>query len=258
MYSGGVTNTQGIVVGCDLHQQWLLPWWWKNYSSHNSDPVLFVDFGMSKEALAWCQERGECATLPSTDLPLSLEKDVPSSTKAAWEERYGEGVWMRRRAWFKKPSSLLLSPFSLGIWIDVDCQVRGNVGPIFNSLIFGAEIALAKDRYEDADLSGEVIYNSGVIAFRQEAAILLKWQEIALLHEKELPGDQEALSRAIFQNKPALVVLPPIYNWRRTYGPNEEALIYHYSSGPGKIELMKNFSPETPIESLLLLQALKG
>lgn len=68
---------KGILVGCDQNQEWLLSWWWDQYSAHNSYPVVFVDFGMSKTGVAWCNERGTCIP-QSLDahslLPLSLEK----------------------------------------------------------------------------------------------------------------------------------------------------------------------------------------
>src|SRR5689334_9119639 len=49
----------GVIVGCDLYQEWLLLWWWSHYSSHNAIPVAFVDMGMSEEGALWCKERGE-------------------------------------------------------------------------------------------------------------------------------------------------------------------------------------------------------
>jgi hypothetical protein len=57
-------SQSGIIVGCDANQEWLLPWWWDHYCKHNSYPVAFVDFGMSEAALAWCQEKGQCISLP--------------------------------------------------------------------------------------------------------------------------------------------------------------------------------------------------
>ena len=143
---------QGVIVGCDLHQQWLLPWWWKHYSAHNSYPVAFIDFGMSKEALDWCKQRGTCLALPSLSHSLSLKNDVPSSLQASWEERYGKGFWIRREAWFKKPFSLLLCPFSTGLWIDIDCRIDGSLEGIFYCMNFDVEIAVVKDRDQDSGI----------------------------------------------------------------------------------------------------------
>jgi hypothetical protein len=250
----------GIIVGCDIQQQWMLPWWWKHYSKHNSFPVVFIDFGMSEEAQSWCKERGEC--LPLLDFPsdLSSEDTVSSTIKACWEERYGTGFWIRREAWFKKPFSLFQSPFSIGIWIDVDCRVNANLGSLFQCLHFGVEIAVIKDSCQDVSclMPGEIHYNSGVIVFRKDAPILKQWIDISLKTQHFLPGDQETLSRAIHLFKPNLMELPAIYNWYRTYPPNKTAIIDHYCGGKGKIQLLKSFVPETPIESLLLSQSLQS
>lgn len=53
-----------------------------------------------------------------------------------------------------------------------------------------------------------------------------------------LPGDQDFLSRAIFVHKPNFLELPSIYNWYRVWGENQEAVIYHYSGGHGKIAIL--------------------
>ncbi len=251
---------QGILVGCNTHQQWLLPWWWKHYRRHNAYPVAFVDFGMTKEAACWCKERGIYIPF-SFSLPDLLNKETCSgSIKESWEDRYGKGFWIRREAWFKKPFSLLLSPFSTGIWIDLDCQIEGSLECLFSFMNFGAEIAVVKDRqqYLDFMIEEEVQYNSGVIAFRKEAGILEQWVDASVTSQHILPGDQETLSRAIFLHRPHLIELPPVYNWYYSYGPNEHAVIRHFCGGPGKIELLKSFIPETAEESLLLLQALKS
>ncbi|MES2198914.1 MAG: hypothetical protein V4489_01935 [Chlamydiota bacterium] len=252
--------SQGVIIGCDLHQQWLLPWWWEHYSAHNSYPVVFVDFGMSKEALSWCEERGTCLKLPSSFHALSLKNDIPLSLKASWEERYGKGFWIRREAWFKKPFSLLLCPYSTGLWIDIDCRVDGSLEGLFYCMNLDVEIAVSKDRAQGFDflMPGEVQYNSGVIAFQKDAPILQQWIETSLETEHLLPGDQETLSRAIFTFQPNLIELPSIYNWYKTYGPNEKAIIHHFCGGPGKIELLKSFIPKDSTESLMLLQSLKS
>ena len=250
---------QGVIVGCDLHQQWMLPWWWRHYSTHNSYPVVFMDFGMSEEARSWCKKRGECLSL-SNFYPVSSEKIISPSTKALWERRYGKGFWIRRQAWFKKPFSLLQCPFSVGIWIDIDCQVNCDLEALFQCIHLGAEIGICKDRNEIIDfiLPGEIHYSSGVIAFRKDSPILQQWVDLSIQEEQNLPGDEETLSRAIFTFRPNLVELPPTYNWCWSHSPNENVIIRHFSGGQGKIELLNHFTPQDPTESLLLLQSLKS
>ena len=100
---------QGIIVGCDANQEWLLPWWWEHYSAWNRYPVVFIDFGMTTEGIAFCQQRGSCLPLGPI---LLMEKSIRSFKKRAiWEQHYGKALWHRRMIWFKKPFALLRAPF---------------------------------------------------------------------------------------------------------------------------------------------------
>ncbi|MBI2742460.1 MAG: hypothetical protein HYX48_00890 [Chlamydiales bacterium] len=231
----------GVVVGCDKEQEWMLPWWWEHYSAHNKYPVAFADFGMSEEALAWCRERGECLVLPAH----ARSERVEQSKREVWESCYGTWIWKCRGAWFKKPLALLSSPFSRGLWIDLDCQINGSVDPIFHALTDDAEIGLAREpyllqSYEEVKgilLPEEVSYNAGVVLFKQGARILQEWAKEAIERGGEYPTDQHALSRVIYLSQPALIELPQVYNWLRIFGPNSEALIYHFTGGKGKAEI---------------------
>ena len=214
---------EGVLVGCDRNQEWLLPWWWGHYSQSNRHPVAFADFGLSEIALAWCKERGEVISVPEPP-PL---KEVSAQCKEAWEKAAGSGIWPMRQAWFKKPLACLRSPFPSSLWLDLDCEVKGSLDPLFRFLSFGIEIALAPD-------SKENVYNSGVIAFWRNAAILSQWIEQG---NGEFMGDQDALSQAISLHQPPLIKLPLIYNWRKDLGPNPNAVIVHYI-GPWKIEIL--------------------
>jgi len=48
---------KGVLIACDEKQEWLLSWWWENYSQENALPVTLVDLGMSREAKLWCEKR---------------------------------------------------------------------------------------------------------------------------------------------------------------------------------------------------------
>ena len=223
----------GIVVASDRFQEWLLPWWWTHYATHNSFPVAFMDIGMSEKGISWCQERGLYIKLPEIAYREPPKNDF-------WEKRYGEDVWKIRPAWLKKPHALLHSPFELSVWVDLDCQIKQSLEPLFHLFFLsGKEIALVPDRQNlETLLPNEVHYNSGVIAFRQKAGFIQQW--IDTIAQCELSGDQEYLSRSIFLNQTEVLDLPPIYNWFGRFGPNENAVIHHYSGGFGKIEIIKS------------------
>jgi len=242
----------GIIVGCDSNQQWLLPWWWKHYSAHNSYPVAFVDFGMTQNGRSWCKEKGEYILLPPLDPLFSSMKPIPPSIKESWELRYGKKYWSSRCAWLKKPFALFQSPFDCGIWIDLDCQVKGTLEPIFHCLGFGTEFALSRDaeQHRPLLLPGEVHYNSGVIAFRKRTKILQQWREAIVAFKDLLPGDQEILSRAIFLHKPAVLELPFIYNWPKTFGANEHSIIDHFFGGQGKLDILHSIGVDAFCQNL--------
>lgn len=222
----------GVVVGCDLYQEWLLPWWWGHYSTHNLFPVAFVDMGMSQEGISWCKERGIYIKLPQ----ITYQEPHKLSS---WEKRYGDLIWNVRAAWLKKPFALLHSPFSLNVWLDLDCQIQGSLEPLFNLFfLFKGELALVRDRQDLEFLPSETPYNSGVIAFRQKSSFISHW--IDAIKSCDLPSDQEFLSRSLFLHKTEVYDLPSIYNW--VGPPNKNAIIHHHSGGWGKIEILQSIS----------------
>ncbi|MBS0624785.1 MAG: hypothetical protein JSS32_01895 [Verrucomicrobia bacterium] len=236
----------GIVVASDLKSEWLLPWWWKFYSLHNNFPVAFCDFGMSEKALNWCKERGTIYPLPSQG---SFMKTISSGKKKKWENRFGEGIWHFRSAWFKKPLALLNAPFDLNCWLDLDCQVMGNLQTLFDSLPSHAEAALAKepsdvqekDQNQSFNLPGEITYNSGVIVFRRNSKFLSKWAEAAIQQNDSFVGDQNVLSRIIYLHDTQIAELDSRFNWFKRSGPNPDALIIHYIAG-WKLEILNALS----------------
>lgn len=208
---------KGVILGCDCNQEWLLPWWCGHYFKHNAFPLAVVDFGLSPQAIAWC--RKNAIYIPST------------ATGSAWK---------------KKPSAILASPFSQGIWIDLDCEVRGSLEPIFSILDFDVDIALVRDESPayPSMLPEEVHYNSGVIAFQRGSSTLRAWEEAALSYKGEQLKDQELLSRVLYLNQTSLFELSPVYNWPRTWGQNPKAVIHHFFGGIGKIEILNQLGPE--------------
>jgi hypothetical protein len=71
--------------------------------SGSSLPVAFVDGGMSDKRRAWCDKRGHLVSVEHIDLP---------------------------RSW-RKPEALHLTPFERTLWLELDCEVRGDVSKMF-------------------------------------------------------------------------------------------------------------------------------
>jgi len=227
-------NLKGVLVGCDQGQEWLLSWWWNRYRVKNNYPVAFVDFGMSEAAKKWCKERGELISLkiPSR-FPLSKQK-VDRVSARSWENRYGESVWQARTSWFKKPFALLQTPFEKTVWMDLDCEVLDSIAGLFRTNGVALSRETEASQKNEKLLDGEVLYNSGVIAYKRGAALIQLWAEEALKSNHHFCGDQELLSRLIFKNKLTISEIPERYNWRMSQGFNLHAVIVHWAGLWGK------------------------
>ncbi len=231
--------SQGVLVGCDRNQEWLLPWWWEHYSRHNAYPVAFMDFGMSEEGKTWCRHRGQYLRLKPTKARILGKNQLPPATQSSWENHYGRKIWSRRRIWFKKPFALLQSPFEKTIWLDLDCQVRKSLEPLFICLVLGADIALKRDseeiqrlhRSKHFILPEETNYDCGLIAYCSQAPILSQWVEEIVQRNQNYVFDQQALSRALMKYPHSLFELPESSNWSAANGPNSNALVYHFHGG---------------------------
>ncbi len=195
---------------------------------------------MTETATSWCKERGQYIELPSHSDSL---RPLSPENKELWGELLGEGIWSFREPWFKKPLAYLHTPFPLTCWIDLDCEIRGDLKPLFQSLS-DAEIAIARDIVHERawNLPDEVTYNSGVVVFRQNAKIIQHWAEMAAKLNNKFMSDQDALSRAIYLHQPNLIELPQIYNWHKIQDRNPEALILHYVAS-WKLEILKSLNP---------------
>ena len=230
------SKAYGIIVGADQNAEWLLPWWWHHFRSHNAYPVAFFDFGLSDRGKRWCQEKG---TVIPIDPLYSLEPVAPF-TAALWEKTVGPGIWKTRPQWFKKPFACLASPFTSSIWIDLDCEVRGSLTPLFGTqsphFAIAAESNACQQLFQSNGIThaDEITYNSGVVAYTKDHPILLSWIEEILQNNHLHIGDQNALSRVLWKQEHPFVALPTKYNWDPTLGPNSEALILHWSAMSGK------------------------
>lgn len=219
---------EGVVVGSDQTQEWLLPWWWDHYTHHNRYPVTFADFGLSLEKKMWCRERGTLVTLREID--FALERDaIDPELVAVWEAQFGKAFWPSRGAWFKKPLACLSSPFERSLWLDLDCEVRGNLAPLFELAEHPSGIAMARDSFE---VPG--IYNSGVIAFRRDLPLLHDWARASFEQNHTFRGDQELLSYLIAEQKLTIGEISPLYNWSRCQGDKPDAVIYHWHGEHGR------------------------
>lgn len=221
---------RGCIVASDLSQEWLLPWWWDHYSMHNTLPVTFVDLGLSSEGRSWCKQKGHYVQLPYIPLHVLDKKELPQEQILAWEQEHGTHFWPSRNAWFKKPLACLQSPYKKTLWLDLDCEVRGLLDPVFELSIPASHMTIGR---EYTERHGEGV-NSGVILFETPCLLLQSWAEEALRNSHLYVGDQDILSKFMQENPSSMGVLPPIYNWSRFQGENPNAVIMHWHGNHGK------------------------
>jgi hypothetical protein len=235
--------TKGILSGCDRHQEWLLPWWYAHLRKHNPHyPIAFADFGMSSEGRNWCEERGILVDAPIVN---------PRQTSAL---RIGENFWEQWKpedlslkdqplVWFAKPLVFAKSPFDRTLWIDLDCEIRADVTPIFSYPLSKTKLRAVrglKFAIRNISKNKEYLirgYNSGVVLFEKDSVVLEHWIRVTLAEGSYsfYGGDDRLLSLVIALLRVKKIVLPSIFNWNATgRGENPNALIHHWLGEGGK------------------------
>jgi hypothetical protein len=231
----------GVLVACSEAQEWILPWWWRHYSAHNTLPVLFVDLGLSPQGREWCEERGTLAHLPALLPNLKPREALDPSLVKVWENAFGNSLWSSRPHWVKKPFALLQTPFEKTLWLDLDCEVRQDLTSLFFKPV--DDIALVPEEPQGAQAfllmhglleRGEVCYNSGVIYYRHGSLAIQDWAEQSFTRGDCFFGDQNLLSRLLFEKGERPEPLSQLYNWRPSSGENPDAIILHWVGDVGK------------------------
>lgn len=216
--------TDGVIVAADQTLEWMLPWWLKRYREHNDASVAFIDLGLSHEKKKWCKEAASLIPLRMVD----FAEKAPKHLYEKWIEESGSQFLSSRNAWFKKPFACLKSPFERTLWIDVDCEIRGSLTPLYE---YANDFGMAIDQSSKTPYP---MFNSGVIAFSKEHPLLKKWAEQCLEKNQFFRGDQELFSHMVYEERISIEELPPIYNWSRLNKERSDAVIQHWHGNHGK------------------------
>ena len=223
------TSEEGIIVGSDITQEWLLSWWLDHYRRHNEYPIAFVDFGMSEEMKKWCQQQGELVRLFVADIFVTPKDKMDPSSVQLMEKSCGDKFWASRNAWFKKPLACLQSPFSKSIWIDLDCEIRGSLKPLFE--LCDESLCIAKDV---SSVPEKLVYNSGIFAFKKGLRVIEEWANAAFDRNYEFRGDQDILNVILQEQNLPVTEIPLLYNWSYCYKENSQVVVLHWHSPEGK------------------------
>ena len=209
---------KAFLTGCDDNTEWMLKWWFTEYSKHNTIPVIFADFGVSEEIREYAEKNF------AKVITLTGRED---------------------KNWFLKPEAMIrASKFSKKTcWIDTDCQVLRSISTIFNycqenKLGMVEDLPWSKRR-------GETWHNSGVVLFEGTPKILRDWRN--QINESPTVGDQEVLDLMLrgdpLKKRIYIEDLPNIYNWLRIQlldgQDSSKKKIIHWTGFKGKAQIRK-------------------
>ncbi|MBX7066112.1 MAG: hypothetical protein K1X28_02665 [Parachlamydiales bacterium] len=220
----------GIICACDANQEWLLPWWWERYRSYNDYPVLFCDYGMTKNAKKWCLERGQLISLSFDEGWIRPKEEVPPSLQREWT-KINKNCWSSRSAWFKKPFALLESPFKKNIFLDVDCEVLSQLGELFEYCTSKTPLVISSCSAKVISelFPCEIAHNGGVVVFSHGIDIISHQAEWILKWNTQFFAEDNVLSYLIYKNNCPISDLPIHWNWLAQYGFNFHARIFHWN-----------------------------
>lgn len=226
-YRGG----DGVLVGSDLSQEWLLPFWWEEYRKSNSTPVTWIDFGLSESMRSWCRERGDLAQiriLPELFIsPREKIKDPRFSSLWKTEEE-----WEARMTWFRKPFPFLQSPYERTIYMDCDCEVLDSIEPMF-PLCEPTGLSMLPETSSYSNLQ----YAGGVIVFKWGYPLFEKWIDACMTRNHEYVADDDLLSDLLIKGNHPVHPLPEIYHRQFPRHENMKGVIYHWLGSSGKTVL---------------------
>tara|TARA_Y100000593_G_C4288360_1_gene326848 strand:- start:156 stop:800 length:645 start_codon:yes stop_codon:yes gene_type:complete len=151
-----------FLTGCDEKHEWFLEWFVGNYKKYINVPLVFANFGISRESY----------------------KFVRKNVHAIMDMTY-----INEQGWFKKPASMLNSPSNKTIWIDLDCEIRSDISSLFN-MLEPNKLNMVEDK-PWSQRRRELWHNSGLVGFVNKPPILYQWAKAVKLNPSV--GDQEVL-----------------------------------------------------------------
>lgn len=226
-------HLEGVVVAADLTQEWLLPWWWENYSLYNDFPVTFVDLGLSNPMKEWCKEKGNYVKLPISGVFVTEKENLEPDFVAFLEEYCGNKFWKSRSAWFRKPLACLQSPYEKSLWLDLDCEIKGPLKELFSYCDHPSGLSIVRETLRN----GKVSLNTGVVAFQKGTALIREWAALCFTEHLNHQGDQDVLDTLHQKNNLDIGEIPPKYNCICFYGVDPNAVILHWQGSHGKFRI---------------------
>lgn len=223
-WRGRVMGKEGIVVAADAHEQWLLPWWMEQYREHNDRPVCIVDMGMTEDARAWAEANADEVREVLTE---SGRFDIDRMAVLNPAKALG-------RAWFYKPSCILLSPWERTFWSDLDVEIRGSLDEHFALLEEGQLVGQAESLIFRVRCTTGTMMNVGLLGVVRGDPIIERWARYCYTRHAEYYGDQDILNYLMAQEGRVPTYLPYGLCGLRAEGEAPDATAFHWTGGEGK------------------------
>ena len=244
------SNERGVLIGCDREQEKFLRYWYQNYRAFNNFPVAILDLGMSSAGKRIAQKIGRVIQVDQLPCPSPLEKICSKAQK----------YYVR---FVQKPSYLRVlnlhrTPFDKTIMLDIDTEIRGYLGHLFDLINIPAGFAanIFKDHIqqkakEDGLISPHETYYSCMIAYTKDSPIIGAWQK-QTLNTTPFLGDDVTLSKAIAKHNLNINLIPTHYN--RLYTDPmvvcPSTKIIHFNGPEGKIALFREMMLQSTLATL--------
>ncbi|MFP6898684.1 MAG: hypothetical protein VCA38_18955 [Roseibacillus sp.] len=196
-----------VVVPVTQSSEWMLEWWYTQFSCRNSLPILFADAGMGPDKRKWCESRGEVFEIASED------RHPRRITPAAL---VGCGV----------DKVLIVSPC---------CEVRDSLSAL--SCHIESRLLLARDshltgrykRYFD----GGAFFNAAVVGGMPSSEQAEQWLKVSRDEGLDFSGVQDSLNYALYSNSSEVLELPQRFNRLRLDGDRDDPAIMNWTGKQG-------------------------
>lgn len=215
---------QGVLTGCDGGHAWMMPWWLKHFRKFNPDiEIAFADFG---------------------GIETTLQKEIYKQVD----------VWIdlsemrMSRNWFKKPVAIRACPFEKVIWMDNDCQVKGNISQMFD-WCNQSHVGVTWDVFTGLirGVDGKTIkraVQTGIVVTHPKNELIQEWCDMCL-KAKAIRGDQEVFNYILDRRRreknytTKIKIMPPEFQWLRLQEANNNVLVMHWTGIQGKKEIQR-------------------
>ena len=228
---------KGALVFCDKTQEIYLPWWYDHYSKTNDYPVAIIDFGMSEKGKKWANSIGQRIEME----PVKLDLEPPPDFMLDEWKAFTRNDYLRARPiWLSKPFALQKTPFEHTVYLDLDCEVKADLEPLFR-VPFGL-VPLAQDTLKCWTERGITMpehqrYNTGVLAYEKHCPIVKAWASMIEECSCHFWSEQEALMETLRQKEFTVIELPERFNAFPDQKVDDAHIIHHISTS-GKLHII--------------------